>query len=146
MTVSVSLQGQFGDFDLDVAFDAPSGCISLFGRSGAGKTSVAQSIAGLRKIQRGRIAVDGDVLLDTETGQNTAAHQRRIGVIFQEARLFPHLDVTQNLTFAKRFLDGRVPQLSFDETVDLLDIRPLLARRPRDLSGGEKQRVAIGRA
>ena len=146
MSVSVSLQGAFGEFDLDVAFDAPTGCISLFGRSGAGKTTIAQSIAGLRQVNQGRIVVDGDVLLDTQAGANTAAHERRIGVVFQEARLFPHYDVTQNLDFAMRFLDGRVPQLSFDEVVDLLDIRPLLKRRPRDLSGGEKQRIAIGRA
>ncbi|EFL88604.1 molybdate ABC transporter, ATP-binding protein [Ahrensia sp. R2A130] len=146
MSVEVDLKGSFGDFTLDVSFDAPSGCISLFGRSGAGKTTIAQSIAGLRKVKQGRIVVDGDVLLDTTGGANTAPHQRNIGVVFQEARLFPHYDVTANLNFASRFLGGRTPQLSFDETVDLLDLQPLLKRRPRDLSGGEKQRVAIGRA
>ncbi len=131
-------------FALDIAFEAPPGVTALFGPSGSGKTSVVEAIAGLLTVQTGRIAVDGDVLFDTETSVNRPLHKRRIGMVFQDARLFPHRTVRQNLLFGARYAHGAVPDL--DGTVDTLGIAHLHDRYPATLSGGEAQRVAIGRA
>ncbi len=147
MTLDVEIAHDFGAFRLDVRFSAPAGVTALFGRSGAGKTSVVNAIAGLLRADRARIAVDGTVLTDTAARVDLPVHRRRIGYVFQDARLFPHLTVRQNLAFgrwfAPRSMRGAVAP---DHVVELLGIGALLARRPRDLSGGERQRVAIGRA
>ncbi|HEX3972012.1 MAG TPA: molybdenum ABC transporter ATP-binding protein [Stellaceae bacterium] len=116
---------------------------ALFGRSGAGKTTLVNLLAGLERPDRGRIAVDGTVLFSAADGVDIPPERRRLGYVFQEGRLFPHYSVRGNLLYGAK-KDGTGP--SFDAVIDLLGIKELLARRPADLSGGEKQRVAIGRA
>ncbi len=144
--LEVDIEHRLGAFALDIHFTSGRGLTALFGRSGAGKTSVVNAIAGLIRPQRGRIAVDGVVLLDTERGIVTPSHRRRIGYVFQEGRLFPHLTVRQNLLFGRWFAPRGEGAVGIDDVVDMLGIGPLRMRRPRRLSGGEKQRVAIGRA
>ena len=144
--IEVDIEHRLGAFTLDIHFVSGNGLTALFGRSGAGKTSIVNAIAGLIRPQRGRISVNGTVLLDSERGIFTPAHRRRIGYVFQEGRLFPHLTVRQNLSFGRWFAPGSETAPGFDDVVDLLGIGPLLSRRPARLSGGEKQRVAIGRA
>lgn len=148
MTLSVSLRHRFPGFDLDAAFDAPTGVTALFGRSGSGKTTVINAVAGLLTPDEGRIVIDDTVLLDREQRIALPPHQRRIGYVFQDHRLFPHMTVLQNLLYGRRLApDARAPgQPDPDRMIDLLGIRPLLDRRPGALSGGEKSRVAIGRA
>lgn len=146
MSIEVHLRHGVGAFDLDVDFTAPSGITALFGRSGAGKTTVVNAIAGLLQPREGRIEVEGTLLLDTARGISVPRHRRRVGYVFQEGRLFPHLTVRQNLRFGRRFATGDGAVADFAHVVDLLGIGALLARRPGGLSGGEKQRVAIGRA
>ncbi|MFT6913442.1 MAG: molybdate transport system ATP-binding protein [Paracoccaceae bacterium] len=146
MSLDVSVQHHFDDFALNVSFEAPAGITVLFGRSGSGKTSVVNAVAGLLAPAAGRVAIDGTVLLDTARGIDIARHKRRIGYVFQDARLFPHLSVRQNLTFGQRFAPKDATAASFEKVVQLLGIEDFLARRPGALSGGEKQRVAIGRA
>ena len=142
----VSVTHRLGSFTLDAAFDSENGLTALFGRSGAGKTSLINAIAGLYRPDRGRIVVDGTVLTDTSAGIFVPAHRRRVGYVFQEGRLFPHLNVRQNLLYGSWFAPREAGGNPFDRIVELLGIGGLLARRPANLSGGEKQRVAIGRA
>ncbi len=141
----VSVKKRLGDFSLDVSFESKAPVTALFGPSGSGKTSVSNAISGLLKPDSGRIVVGGKVLFDSAGRINIPVHRRRMRVVFQESRLFPHLNVRQNLLFgrwlARKKIDGE-----FDEIVHLLGIEKLLKRRPRTLSGGERQRVAIGRA
>jgi molybdate transport system ATP-binding protein len=148
--LSVSVTHRLGAFTLDAEFESEGGLTALFGRSGAGKTSLVNAIAGLIRPDRGRIAIDGEVLTDTEARRFVPAHRRRVGYVFQEGRLFPHLNVRQNLGYGRWFAPkSALPPLrssEFDHVVGLLGIDHLLARRPANLSGGEKQRVAIGRA
>ncbi len=145
MSVSVQLAHDFGGFDLDIAFETPGGVTALFGRSGAGKTSVINAMAGLLRPDTGRIAVADDVLIDTSRAVFVPPHRRRVGYVFQDARLFPHLSVRQNLAYGARFAaKGDGPGL--ERIADMLGIAPLLDRRIGALSGGERQRVAIGRA
>lgn len=150
MTLSVDLTHSFGAFALDAAFQAPPGITVLYGRSGSGKTSVISAVAGLLRPTRGRIALGDRVLLDTEGGIELAPHRRSLGVIFQEGRLFPHLSVRANLLYGRRFaragISPDLPPPTLEHVVEMLGIGSLLARRPGQLSGGEKQRVAIGRA
>ena len=143
--LSVTLSHRFGDFGLEVAFDAPPGVTALFGRSGSGKSSVINAVAGLLRPDRGRITLGDEVLTDTARGVMRPPHRRCMGYVFQDGRLFPHLTVQQNLSYGRWFARQR-PGAEFDRIVDLLDIAPLLHRRPGALSGGEKSRVAIGRA
>ena len=147
MTVlAVAVEKQLGALHLSVAFQAAGGATALFGPSGAGKTSVVNMIAGLLAPDRGSIAIDDAMLFDRARGIDVPPHQRRIGYVFQEGRLFPHLSVRQNLDYGRR-RSGRPRDVKeFDRTVALLDIGHLLDRRPRLLSGGERQRVAVGRA
>ena len=139
--LEIALQHRFGGFALDVAFDAPAGVTALFGRSGAGKTTVINAVAGLLRPDAGRIVIDGEVVSDGALF--VPAHKRRIGYVFQDARLFPHLTVAQNLNYGRRF-SAKPPPLG--DVVDLLGLAGLMRRSPGMLSGGEAQRVAIGRA
>lgn len=151
MSLEVALEHRQGAFDLEAAFRTGGRLTALFGPSGSGKTTLVNAIAGLVRPRRGRIAVDGTVLLDTEAGIDRPPHRRRVGYVFQEGRLFPHLTVRQNLLFGRLFA-GRPgtgeasADIDLDAVVALLDLAALLSRRPAGLSGGEKQRVAIGRA
>ena len=144
--LEVDIEHRLGAFELDIHFRSGGGLTALFGRSGAGKTSVVNVIAGLVRPQRGRIVVAGSVLADTERGIQVPAHRRRVGYVFQEDRLFPHLTVRQNLLFGRWFAPRSMRTGRLDDVVELLGIGSLLDRRPARLSGGEKQRVAIGRA
>ncbi len=137
-----------GSFTLEAAFSAGPGVTALFGRSGAGKSTVLGLIAGLARPAEGRIAVGARVLFDSAAGIDLPAHRRRVGYVFQDSRLLPHLSVRQNLLYGRFF--SRSPRggvrLSLAQVVELLGVEHLLARRPASLSGGERQRVAIGRA
>jgi molybdate transport system ATP-binding protein len=147
MTVlAVDVEKKVGALHLAVRFQAAGGATALFGPSGAGKTSVVNMIAGLLKPDRGSITLDDTILFEAEKAINVPPHRRRIGYVFQEGRLFPHLSVRQNLDYGRR-LSGRPRNTSeFERIASLLGITNLLHRRPRMLSGGERQRVAIGRA
>lgn len=134
-----------GQFHRQVSIDDDARVIALVGPSGAGKTSVLNAIAGLVTPAAGRIDVDGHCLFDSARRIDVPVHQRRVGYVFQDARLFPHLDVRRNLLYGRHGGRG-TPRFGFDAVVDLLGIAPLLGRRTRNLSGGEAQRVAIGRA
>ncbi|MBL8830765.1 MAG: molybdenum ABC transporter ATP-binding protein [Rhodospirillales bacterium] len=137
---------KLGTFALDVRLAAPAGALALFGRSGAGKTSIVRAIAGLARPSDGRIAVAGSVLFDGAAGIDVPPERRRIGYVFQDARLFPHLTVEGNLRYGLRRAGPQARPIAFDAVVDLLGIGGLLGRRPANLSGGERQRTAIGRA
>ncbi|MFO1185125.1 MAG: molybdenum ABC transporter ATP-binding protein [Bauldia sp.] len=146
MRLAVSVRKQLGAFAVDADFASDDGVIALFGRSGAGKTSIVSMIAGLLKPDSGRIAIGETPLFDSAAGLNVPAYRRRIGYVFQEGRLFPHLSVRSNLLYGHRLARKADRLLKLDQVVALLGIEPLLRRRPEALSGGEKQRVAIGRA
>ncbi len=133
-------------FKLDVRFTCGQGVSVLFGRSGAGKSTVLSCIAGLSRPDRGRIIVEDRVLFDSARSIEVPVHRRKIGYVFQDARLLPHLTVRQNLLYGYRLAEASERRIDLDVVVDLLDIAPLLGRRPAGLSGGERQRVAIGRA
>jgi molybdate transport system ATP-binding protein len=138
---------QDAGFALDVAFAVPAaGVTALFGPSGCGKTTILAAVAGLLRPDHGRVALDGDVLLDTDRGIALPPERRRCGVVFQDARLFPHLSVAANLRYGLKRAPAGVPGPALAEVVALLGIGHLLARRPAALSGGERQRVALGRA
>ena len=144
--LSVDAEKKLGDFSLAARFQAEGGVTALFGPSGAGKTSVVNMIAGLVTPDRGRIVLDDTVLFDSAAGINLPAHRRRIGYVFQEGRLFPHMTVARNLEYGRRMNGLAVDAAETDRVIDLLDIRALMDRRPGKLSGGERQRVAVGRA
>jgi molybdate transport system ATP-binding protein len=146
MTLSVAVEHDLGGFHLDVRFACEGGVTALFGRSGAGKTTLVNAIAGLLRPRSGRIELDGETLFDAARGIHVPACKRRFGYVFQEGRLFPHLTVRQNLTFSRIFHRGRDVPDGLDHIVELLGLRDVLHRRPGDLSGGERQRVALGRA
>lgn len=145
MSLSVRFAHRFDGFALDVAFEAPSGVTALFGRSGSGKTTVVNAVAGLLRPDSGHLQLDETVLFDAERKISVPVHQRRLGYVFQEGRLFPHLSVRQNLLYGRWFAT-RGAGADFDHVVEMLGIGDLLQRQPGRLSGGEKQRVAIGRA
>ncbi len=142
----VDVAKTLGEFTLEASFTSEGRVTGLFGASGAGKTSLINIIAGLLKPDRGIVTLDGETLDDTAAGVHVPPHQRRIGYVFQDARLFPHLNVRQNLDYGRRM--NRLPEdpAQRQRVTDLLDIGELLARRPGKLSGGERQRVAFGRA
>jgi molybdate transport system ATP-binding protein len=146
MTLTVDIDKRIGDLALSTRFASDGRVTALFGRSGAGKTTLVNLIAGLIRPDRGVIRLDDMTLVDTERGIDVPAHQRAVGYVFQEGRLFPHLSVRGNLLYGRRFSRARDRWGSLAEVVALLDIGALIDRRPADLSGGEKQRVAIGRA
>ena len=142
----VDVVKQLGEFSIEAAFASEGRVTGLFGASGAGKTSLISMIAGLLKPDRGTIAIDGETLEDTAARVHVPAHRRRIGYVFQDARLFPHLDVGQNLDYGRRMNRLAHDPANLGRVIDLLDIGKLLDRRPGQLSGGERQRVALGRA
>ncbi|MPZ32794.1 MAG: molybdenum ABC transporter ATP-binding protein [Rhodospirillales bacterium] len=147
MSLEVDIDHARGSFRIAARFSAAPGLTALFGRSGSGKTTLVDIVGGLVRPDRGRVAVDGQVLLDTERRVFVPSHRRRIGYVFQDSRLFPHLSVRRNLLYGRWFnreAGGTAAGLA--PVVDLLGIGHLLERRPDSLSGGEKQRVAIGRA
>lgn len=146
MTLSVEISHEQGGFSLDAAFECGAGVTALFGRSGAGKTSLVSAIAGLIRPRKGRVVFDGETLFDSEKHIHVRAGRRRFGYVFQEGRLFPHLTVRQNLVYSHWFDRALYSASDFAHVVELLGISELLQRRPAQLSGGEKQRVAIGRA
>jgi len=144
--LAVDVEKRLGEFQIAAKFETTGGAAALFGASGAGKTSIVNMIAGLVTPDRGRIALDDTVLFDSIARVNVPAHRRRIGYVFQEGRLFPHLTVAQNLDYG-RWMGGLPPDpAEHERIVSLLDIGALLPRRPGRLSGGERQRVAFGRA
>ncbi|MBB5514448.1 molybdate transport system ATP-binding protein [Rubricella aquisinus] len=137
MSMTVDIRHRFGTFTLDAGFEADTGVTALFGPSGAGKTSMINAVAGLLRPDRGRITVDSAVWQDDTTF--LPPHKRRVGYVFQDGRLFPHLSVARNLRFAGLHAEeGAI--------LDMLGIAHLMDRRIAALSGGEAQRVAIGRA
>lgn len=167
--IEVDVEKQFPGFQLTVAFSSDAPVTALFGQSGAGKTTLIRMIGGLLTPDTGRIALNGEVLFDSERGISVPPHKRRLGHVFQHGSLFPHMSVRGNLLYAQRF--GRAgssagapstvgptgssargfaaadrPHVGFEEVVELLHLGPLQSRRPHTLSGGEQQRVAIGRA
>lgn len=144
--IRVSARQRLGRFDLDVAFEGPSdGVTVLFGPSGAGKSATLAIVAGLARAEAASVAVGERVLTDTAARVFVPPERRRIGVVHQEARLFPHLSVGANLRYGWNRA-GRERPIGWEPVVEVLAIGHLLARSPRDLSGGERQRVAIGRA
>jgi molybdate transport system ATP-binding protein len=145
MSLEVSAETRLGDFTLDASFVSEGKITAIFGRSGSGKTTLINIIAGLITPERGRVTLDGTALLDTDRNIDVPAYRRRVGYVFQEARLFPHLSVRQNLLYGRRFTPRELRQ-DPEAVLDLLDLKPLLNRGTVQLSGGEKQRVAIGRA
>jgi molybdate transport system ATP-binding protein len=144
--IEIEVAHRLGGFSLAARIAAQGRVLAICGVSGAGKTTVLSIVAGLMRPDSGRIAIDGTTFLDTAAGIDLPARARRIGYVFQEPRLFPHLSVAGNLRYGARFAPAAVRFVDFDAVVALLDLAPLLGRRPEGLSGGEKQRVAIGRA
>jgi len=147
MSAEVAIRHVQGDFRLDVAFTAASGGVTaLFGPSGSGKTSVVRVLAGLTRPQEGRVVLEGHTVLDTGAGIFVPPEKRRAGLVFQDARLFPHMSVEKNLLFGWRRSAVRAGAAEIARVTALLGLEPLLARSPKHLSGGEKSRVALGRA
>ena len=144
--LAVDVAKQLGALSLSVRFQAAHGATALFGPSGAGKTSVVNMIAGLLTPDRGVVTLDDTVLFDAGKNIDVPPHRRRIGYVFQEGRLFPHLSVRQNLDYGRRMSGHPREAGEFERIAALLDIGHLLDRRPGKLSGGERQRVAVGRA
>ncbi len=142
--LQVRVRRNIGTFHLDVGFDVDAHeILAVHGPSGSGKTTLINLLAGLERPDSGRIVIDNRVLFDSEEGIDVKTEARRVGYVFQDCRLFPHMSVTSNLKYGRHRGGSRA---DFDQVVALLDLAPLLRRRPGSLSGGEKQRVAIGRA
>lgn len=143
--LNVDIAKILGAFQLSASFESGSETTAIFGPSGAGKSSILSMVAGLTNPDSGRIELDGKVLFDRKNGINIAAENRGIGMVFQDARLFPNMNVQKNLTYAE-WAGHRSGNIIFDDVISLLGLENLLTRMPSKLSGGEKQRVAIGRA
>jgi molybdate transport system ATP-binding protein len=144
--LAVDVVKRLGELSLSASFNVSGGITALFGASGAGKTTIVNMIAGLIAPEAGRIVLDEEALFDSVRRINVPAHRRRIGYVFQEGRLFPHLTIARNLDYGRRMHRLARDAGEFARIVKLLDISHLLERRPGTLSGGERQRVAIGRA
>ena len=146
MSLEVRAQARLGDFTLDADVATNARRVCLFGRSGAGKTTLANVVAGLVRPDAGRVAIEGEVLFDSAAGMDAPAWRRRIGYVFQEPRLFPHLNVRANLLYARRSGGAEAREPSLDDICALLGLQGMVDRMPGALSGGEARRVAIGRA
>jgi molybdate transport system ATP-binding protein len=144
-TIDVKLAGKAGTTEIDADFTTDAQILGISGPSGAGKTSLLHMIAGVAKPLSGHIKISGFTMFDSKAGICLNPNARSIGFVFQDSRLFPHMSVVSNLTYATR-ARREPPSHSFDEVINVLDIKHLLLRAPKHLSGGEKQRVAIGRA
>lgn len=145
--LSVQLVKSYPDFTLDVGFEAdPRGITALFGRSGSGKSTLVNLLSGLLPPDSGQVILNGNPLFDAAAGIDLPPEKRRIGYVFQESRLFPHMTVKSNLTYGMKLTPQKERFVEFDKIIELLGIEHLLERRPGSLSGGERQRVAIGRA
>jgi molybdate transport system ATP-binding protein len=144
--IEVDVGLDLGTFKLSVAFADGQGITALFGQSGSGKSLTLGLIAGLQRPDRGFIRLDGEPLVDVEKRIFVPPHKRRIGLVFQDSNLFPHMSVKQNLLYGRWFAPKFSREIEFDAVIDTLGIGALLERRPSRLSGGERQRVAIGRA
>ena len=142
----VDVSKRLGEFAVEAALTSEGRVTGLFGASGAGKTSLINMIAGLLRPDHGIIAIDGETLDDTSARIHVPVHRRRIGYVFQDARLFPHLDVRENLDYGRRMNRLTEDAAQWRRVTELLDLGELLDRRPGKLSGGERQRVALGRA
>lgn len=135
-----------GSFAIEASLVLEQTMVGLFGPSGSGKSTLLGILAGYIKPDRGRIVVNGRCLLDSSNGVHIPIHQRRIGMVFQDSRLFPHLTIKNNLRYGFDLLDESEKRFSLDQIVELLELKPLLQQRPHQISGGEQQRVALGRA
>jgi molybdate transport system ATP-binding protein len=144
--LAVDVEKRLGEFFLSARFETENGVTAVHGPSGAGKTTLVNMVSGLIAPDRGRIAIDKTVLFDSAKRINLPPHARHIGYVFQEGRLFPHLNVRHNLDYGRRMRGLPPDDAQMQRIVSLLDIGHLLDRRPGKLSGGERQRVAIGRA
>lgn len=144
--IEFAVRLQRANFVLDAAFSGHEPLIALFGSSGSGKTTILHLIAGLVRGGEGRIALDGRVFFDSAARVFVPSHQRRIGLVFQDAQLFPHMTVNRNLGFGRAFAPKDEALVPLDAVIETLGLRHLLSRRPPSLSGGEKQRVALARA
>ena len=144
--LSLDVHKEIGELALSVSFESDGPVTGLFGPSGAGKSTLVNVIAGLTKPDKGRIVLGDEVLFDSRRSIDIPAHRRRIGYVFQEGRLFPHLSVRKNLDYGRWMTGAPDDPAELARVVAMLDIEPLLERRPGKLSGGERQRVAIGRA
>ena len=142
----VDVEKRLGEFSLSATFETEGGVTALYGTSGSGKTSLVNMIAGLVTPDRGHIIVDGMTMFDSKARINLPPYKRGIGYVFQEGRLFPHMNVRANLDYGRRMTGQTRDESVFTRVIDLLGIGALLDRRPGALSGGERQRVAIGRA
>jgi molybdate transport system ATP-binding protein len=147
MSAEIAIRHRQGAIAIDASFrvDAP-GVTALFGHSGAGKSTIIHAIAGLIRPDEGKVVIGGETLLDTMSGVSVPAHARRMGVVFQDTRLFPHMSVQTNLLFGARRATEKANGGEFERIVALLGLKKLLERRPQTLSGGERSRVALGRA
>ncbi|WHZ20518.1 MAG: Molybdenum ABC transporter ATP-binding protein ModC [Rhodanobacteraceae bacterium] len=141
--IELDLALQHGEFSLELAIATPVRALALFGHSGCGKTSTLLAMAGLLHPRRGHMAIDGHVLFDSAAGIDLPPARRNLGVVFQDARLFPHLSVRDNLRYG---MPRDAAPATFDDAVSLLGLSALLKRKPGELSGGQARRVAIGRA
>jgi molybdate transport system ATP-binding protein len=146
LMLDVKLKHQFGKFTLDAIFTAGPGVTALFGPSGAGKSTIGKMLGGLIRPAEGHIAIDKQVLFDHEANIDTPVHKREVGYVFQEHRLFPHLSVRGNLNYGTHRRPLGQEALEFEDVTALLGLKALLDRRPNTLSGGEQQRVSLGRA
>ncbi len=146
MELTVRIRKQFGTFHLDADFQIQGNKIGVFGPSGGGKSTLVSLIAGLRHPDEGVIVLDGEPLFDSSRRVHIPVEHRRIGMVFQKAHLFPHLSVRNNLLYGFKRCEARDRQITFDSVVEVMQIKHLLSRGIKHLSGGEKQRVAIGRA
>jgi molybdate transport system ATP-binding protein len=144
--LTLDVEKNWTTFSLSISFKSEARVTALFGPSGSGKTSVINMLAGLLRPDRGRIVLDGQVLVDVAAGVDVQPWKRHIGYVFQEGRLFPHLSVRQNLDYGRWMTGNKSDPLAFSRVIELLNIGHLLNRRTGKLSGGERQRVAFGRA
>lgn len=146
MLIECRFQLQMGQFHIEPSFQSDASVIGLFGASGAGKTSILHAIAGLNTPRSGVIKIQDQTWFDSDQNINLSTQKRHVGLVFQDAQLFPHKTVKQNLLFGLKHLSEQERHFEADYIIELLKLEHLLQRMPIKLSGGEKQRVALGRA